>query len=188
MRGCLPAQNSRNPEIPGGNWCAKRQQTDSLACIASRRSLRYSVCMHLTDLQNDYCFALRQASRHISKLYERHLTEAGITPTQFSILRTLGRCSSLTMAELAKAMVMDRTTLVRALQPLFRRGFVAAPAEGQSNRRLRVVLTSRGSTKLDEAVAHWATAQAGFERSFGLQQAAHLQSELFRMTSELSDR
>ncbi|KAA1003823.1 MarR family transcriptional regulator [Paraburkholderia panacisoli] len=144
--------------------------------------------MHSNNRQSDYCFALRQASRHISKLYERHFSEAGITPTQFSILRMLGGGSGLTMAELAKAMVMDRTTLVRALQPLFRRGFVAVSSEGQSNRRLRVVLTSPGWTKLDDAAAHWAAAQASFERSFGPQQAAHLQSELFRMTSAVSDR
>ncbi|TKC88708.1 MarR family transcriptional regulator [Trinickia terrae] len=144
--------------------------------------------MHSNDLQNDDCFALRQASRHISKLYERHLSEAGITPTQFSILRTLDHGSNLTMAELAKAMVMDRTTLVRALQPLLRRGLVVAPAEGQSNRRLRVVLTRRGLAKLDEAAAHWAAAQASFERSFGQQQAAHLRNELFRMTGDVSDR
>lgn len=116
------------------------------------------------------------------------MSEAGITPTQFSILRILGRCPNLTMAELAKAMVMDRTTLVRALKPLLRRGWVVAPAEGQSNRRLRVVLTRRGAVKLDEAATHWAVAQARFERSFGQQQAAHLRSELFRMTGELSDR
>jgi DNA-binding MarR family transcriptional regulator len=144
--------------------------------------------MHSNELQRDYCFALRQASRHISSLYERYLAKAAITPTQLSILRTLGRCSSLTMAELATEMVMDRTTLVRALQPLFRRGFVAAPEKGQSDRRLRVVLTSRGLTKLDEAAAHWAAAQASFERSFGPEQAAHLRSELFRMTDDLSDR
>lgn len=144
--------------------------------------------MHSNDLPDDDCFALRQASRHISKLYERHLSEAGITPTQFSVLKTLSRCTNLTMAELAKAMVMDRTTLVRALKPLLRRGLVLAPAEPQSNRRLRVVLTRRGLTKLDEAAAHWATAQASFERSFGQQQAAHLRSELFRMTSYLSER
>ncbi len=116
------------------------------------------------------------------------MSEAGITPTQFSILSTLDRYPNLTMADLAKAMVMDRTTLVRALQPLFRRGFVAVPAEGQHNRRLRVVLTSSGLTKLDEAAAHWAAAQASFERSFGPQQAVHLQSELFRMTNDVSDR
>lgn len=144
--------------------------------------------MHSDDLQNDDCFALRQASRHISKLYERHLSEAGITPTQFSILATLGRCSKLTMADLSHAMVMDRTTLVRLLKPLLRRGFVASPGEGQSNRRLRFVLTADGRAKLDEAAAHWAAAQASFERSFGQQQAAHLRSELFRMTGDVPDR
>jgi DNA-binding MarR family transcriptional regulator len=138
--------------------------------------------MHLSELHDDDCFALRQASRHISQLYERHLSEAGITPTQFSILRTLSYCPGLTMAELAKAMVMDRTTLVRALKPLLQRGLVVAPSEGQSHQRLRVVLTRGGLTKLDEAAVHWATAQARFERSFGRQQAAHLRNELFRMT------
>ena len=143
--------------------------------------------MHSNDLQDDDCFALRQASRHISKLYERHLSEAGITPTQFSILRTVSQRPSLTMARLAKAMVMDRTTLVRALKPLLQRGLVVAPSEGQSHRRLRVVLTRRGSAKLDEAVVHWATAQARFERSFGKQQATHLRTELFRMTGNVSE-
>ncbi|MEM5425290.1 MarR family winged helix-turn-helix transcriptional regulator [Paraburkholderia ferrariae] len=143
--------------------------------------------MHPNDLQDDDCFALRQASRHISNLYEHYLSEAGITPTQFSILRTAGNCPSLTMARLAKAMVMDRTTLLRALKPLLQRGLVAAPSEGQSHRRLRIVLTRSGLTKLDEAVVYWGTAQARFERSFGKQQAAHLRTELFRMTGNVSE-
>jgi DNA-binding MarR family transcriptional regulator len=143
--------------------------------------------MQLDDLQDDDCFALRQASRHISKLYERYLSEAGVTPTQFSILRTLGQSPSLTMEKLANAMAMDRTTLVRALKPLLQRGLVVASSEGQGHRRLRVVLTRRGSTKLDEAAVHWATAQARFERSFGKQQAAHLRTELFRITTTASD-
>ncbi|MGU7769102.1 MarR family winged helix-turn-helix transcriptional regulator [Burkholderia sp. MR1-5-21] len=114
------------------------------------------------------------------------MSAVGITPTQFSILSTLGRWSSLTMAELARAMVMDRTTLVRVLKPLLRRGLVAAPAEGKNQRRLRVVLTPHGSAKLDEAAVHWASAQASFERKFGREQAAHLRSELFRMTGDVS--
>src|SRR6516164_6400991 len=134
--------------------------------------------MHTDDLHNDDCFALRQAARHISKLYERHLSEAGITTTQFSILRRLSRCPGLTMAELSKAMVMDRTTLVRALKPLLRRELVAAPIDEPGNGRLRVELTPSGQTKLDEAAAHWAAAQACFERRFGQQQAAHLRIEL----------
>ncbi|KWF26138.1 MarR family winged helix-turn-helix transcriptional regulator [Burkholderia pseudomultivorans] len=144
--------------------------------------------MHSIHLLDDDCFALRQASRHISKLYEYHLSTVDITPTQFSILGMLAVSAGLTMAELAKAMVMDRTTLVRALKPLQRRGLVATSAEGKRQRRLQIVLTVRGSKKLDDAAVHWAAAQASFEREFGAQQAAHLRSELFRMTHDTSDR
>jgi DNA-binding MarR family transcriptional regulator len=101
----------------------------------------------------------------------------------------LARRPNLTMAELAKAMVMDRTTLVRALRPLLRRGLVvAAHVEGQRDRRLQVVLTRNGLAKLDEAAAHWEAAQASFERGFGKQRATHLRNELFHMTSDVPGR
>lgn len=152
-----------------------------------QRTGDYAVRMHSIDLLDDDCFALRQASRHISKLYEHHLSAVDITPTQFTILGTLVVSDGLTMADLAKAMVMDRTTLVRALQPLLRRGLVATSADRKRQRRLQVVLTAHGSQKLDDAAVHWAAAQASFEREFGSQQAAHLRSELFRMTRDTSE-
>lgn len=142
--------------------------------------------MHTSTPDIDDCFAVRQAARHISKLYERHLSEAGITPTQFSILSTLAHSPSLTMVELADAMVMDRTTLVRALRPLLRDEFVDGSSQEHCKGRLQVTLTQRGRAKLDEAIAHWRAAQEGFERSFGQQQAASLRSELFRITRDVS--
>lgn len=135
---------------------------------------------------HDDCFAIRQAARHISQLYERHLSEAEVTPTQFSILWALRRGSSLTMLELAQAMVMDRTTLVRALRPLLRHGLVAGEPDGQGPRRLKVSLTRGGQVRLDEAMAFWRAAQDEFERKFGPQQAASLRRELFRVTRDVS--
>ncbi|WP_409364613.1 MarR family winged helix-turn-helix transcriptional regulator [Burkholderia sp. Bp9140] len=143
--------------------------------------------MDSNEFPDDDCFALRQASRHISRLYERHLSEVDITPTQFSILGMLDRHPHSTMTELARAMVMDRTTVVRALQPLLKRALVVASGKGEGQRRLRFVLTERGAGKLDEATAYWIAAQDSFERSFGEQQAAHLRSELFRMTRDESE-
>ena len=75
----------------------------------------YSVHMHTRHPSHDDCFAVRQAARHISQLYERHLSAVRITPTQFSIVSALARMPEMTMAELAQAMVMERTTLVRVL-------------------------------------------------------------------------
>lgn len=129
--------------------------------------------------EHDDCFAVRQAARHLSQLYERHLSAAGLTPTQFSILGMLGRGSSLTMAELGRALVMERTTLVRALRPLLRGGLIADAA---STRRRQLALTPGGRARLFEAGVHWRAAQDEFERRFGPQRAAWLRRELFRVT------
>lgn len=131
--------------------------------------------------EHDDCFAVRQAARHLSQLYERHLSAAGLTPTQFSILGELGRMSSLTMAELARSMVMERTTLVRALRPLLRAALVT-DAPHDRERRRRLALTAEGRVRLDAAHVHWRAAQDEFEHRFGAQRAAWLRRELFRIT------
>ncbi|WP_233889770.1 MarR family winged helix-turn-helix transcriptional regulator [Paraburkholderia flagellata] len=144
--------------------------------------------MNTLPLYVDDCFAIRQAARHISKLYERHLSEVGVTPTQFSILSTLARAPGLTMLEIAEAMVMDRTTLIRTLKPLERNGLVGESSEIGNKRRLRLHITASGRAKLDKAIGHWRTAQASFETSFGEREAARLRLELFRLTSDNSWR
>src|SRR5580698_4095514 len=132
--------------------------------------------MHTRPPRHDDCFAVRQAARHISQLYERHLSAVQITPTQFSIVSALARMPNMTMAELAQAMVMERTTLVRVLQPLLRSGLVAAEQLGTCHRRLQLTLA--------EATHHWEAAQNEFEARFGRRQAARLRRELFRLTRE----
>lgn len=140
--------------------------------------------MHMND--TDDCFAVRQAARHLSQLYERHLSGAGITPTQFSILGALDNRGSLTMLQLARELVMDRTTLVRTLRPLMRSELIADEAGIVEKRRLQLVLTSGGRAKLDEARVYWKVAQDEFERKFGKREAADLRSELFRVTRDVA--
>ena len=57
------------------------------------------------------CLALRQAARHVSQIYDGHLAAEGLKTTQYSILAKLNRLGPLSINELAKSMVMDRTTL-----------------------------------------------------------------------------
>jgi len=144
---------------------------------------------HADPPGHDDCFAVRQAARHLSQLYERHLSAAGLTPTQFSLLGALGRASSQTMIELARAMVMERTTLVRALRPLLRDGLVADVAEpdaGGCPRRRRLTLTPAGRARLRDAHVYWRAAQDEFEHRFGARRAAWLRRELFRVTRAVS--
>jgi DNA-binding MarR family transcriptional regulator len=142
--------------------------------------------MHTNSPENDDCFAIRQAARHMSQLYDRYLSRADVTSSQFNILATIKRGSNLTMIQLAQAMVIDRTTLVRALRPLLRNGLVANEANGNGMRRLQLTLTADGRARLEEAMVHWRAAQDDFQLQFGQQQAAALRNELFRLTREVS--
>lgn len=133
-------------------------------------------------LPDDDCFAIRQAARYVSQLYDRHLAQVGLTITQFSILGRIRRGRSLTMKQLADAMVMERTTLVRAIQPLQRGGLLSSRSAQTKGRELSLSLTPAGEAKYAAARIHWDAAQDDFERRFGVERAATLRRELLDMT------
>ena len=142
--------------------------------------------MSIPVLESDYCFAVRRAARHISQLYEKHLAKAHVTPNQFNILCALDLSGSMTMAELAQTMLLDRTTLVRTLQPLLRENLVDSTQSPGSARALKLAITACGSQRLQTASAHWLAAQREFEVEFGEPEAGSLRTDLFRMTHNVS--
>lgn len=143
--------------------------------------------MHTPTLTDDDCFAVRQAARRISQFYERYLSRAGVTPSQYSILALLRERPGLTMATLSAVLVIERTALLRALKPLVAATLVAGRIEPPC-RRQTFALTAHGETKVAAAHAHWRAAQDAFERRFGPARAARLRDELFRITHNLPAR
>ncbi|WP_345815971.1 MarR family winged helix-turn-helix transcriptional regulator [Paraburkholderia sp. PREW-6R] len=137
------------------------------------------------DVQfDDDCFAIRQAARFVSQLYDRHLANVGLTITQFSLLSRLRRCGPMTMRQLTEAMRMQRTSLVRTIQPLRRNGLVSSESLGADARALSISITDEGEARLSEGRKHWHAAQAEFEHKFGERRAAALRGELFAMTRD----
>jgi DNA-binding MarR family transcriptional regulator len=129
------------------------------------------------------CFAIRQAARYVSQMYERHIAVVGITAAQFTIIAAIGRKPGVQMADLSDAMVMDRTTLVRALKPLQRDGLVEAAQESANSRAVGLRLTAAGKDTLAKASVQWRAAQAEFEAKFGEKRAKALRSSLFELTA-----
>jgi DNA-binding MarR family transcriptional regulator len=136
----------------------------------------------MATLIEDDCFAIRQAARYVSHIYDKHLARVGLTTTQFSILTRLKRHGPLMASQLAEAMVMERTTMVRAIQPLQRDGLLASTPSEADRRALSIRLTELGAQRLASAVAPWQAAQKEFEERFGKQRAASLRQELFALT------
>lgn len=131
----------------------------------------------------DLCYSLaaRRSARYLARLYDRHIAPAGITSSQFSILSLLERHPGISVAELARKMVMERTTLVRALRPLQEAGFVQSEAAGPG-RALKLSASRAGLQKVAEARPAWEAAQTEFEAAFGDDRAARLRSDILEIT------
>ena len=86
----------------------------------------------LNPLDMSACTAsnVRKASRAISQVYDAALQPVNLKSTQFTVLATLSKSGQQPLSQLADAMVMDRTTLTRNLQPLLKRKLVTtSPAK-----------------------------------------------------------
>src|SRR5262245_33659763 len=131
-----------------------------------------------TRLATCNCLALRQAARHVTQFYDQVLAPSGLRTTQFSVLAKLHHLGPMTINNLAKELVMDRTTLGRNILPLQRDGLIAA-VQGTSDRRSKELhVTKAGEARLRGATKLWAMAQGRFEAVFGAPQASALRAVL----------
>src|SRR5262249_6669417 len=105
------------------------------------------------------CFALRQASRAVSRLYDEELRGVGLRATQFSLLQALLRSGELRQRDLAERTLHDETSLTRGLRPLVEAGWGAVGAGDDRGGRW-FGITAEGEAKLKEARPAWERAQA----------------------------
>lgn len=114
------------------------------------------------------CFNVRRLTRRLTHFYDRHLAEAGLTITQFSLLTALQTAGSegIAMSDFARTMDMDSSTLTRTLRVLEREGLVRV-VQGQDRRQRRAVLTEPGAQRLHEAQPYWHRAQDEITAALG---------------------
>jgi DNA-binding MarR family transcriptional regulator len=124
------------------------------------------------------CAALRQAARRVTRLYDDALAPAGLGVNQFSILARLSLVGPSAIQDLARLLVMDRSTLGHLLGPLERRGFVKLDVSEQDRRSRTVALTQAGKAAVTKARPRWDTAQRRFESTFGQEAAVELRTVL----------
>lgn len=113
-----------------------------------------------------YCINLRRAANTVSALYDRFLEPVGLTVNQFSLLENLSRLGTCCVSELAAYVGLERTTLVRTLQPLIHRGLIRdISAAGQRSRSLQ--LTELGERTRRQGLPYLERAKAEMENRLG---------------------
>jgi len=109
---------------------------------------------------------LRRATRSIARVYDARLAPAGLTNTQFAILRAIERRDEpVSLPELADELLFERTSLYRSLEPLARDGLVQLSKIGP--RLKQVALTAKGARRIAKALPLWNAAQEEFVERFG---------------------
>jgi len=113
-----------------------------------------------------HCINLRRASTALTEYYDQLLRPGGLTVNQYSLLKNLHRLGVCSLSELAQSVGLERTTLVRNMKPLFKKGLVAdISPQGSRNRQIQV--TAAGRQALDLCAPLWEKAQQGVEQRIG---------------------
>jgi DNA-binding MarR family transcriptional regulator len=128
------------------------------------------------------CSALRQASRHLTRLYDDALASVGLGINQYSILSKLGTHGPQTLQGLAERLVMDRSTLARLLHPLQERDLVSIGIAKDDRRHRHIALTDAGAALMRAARPLWIAAEKRFQTVFGPDPALQLRIALKRAT------
>ncbi|MFE1599488.1 MarR family winged helix-turn-helix transcriptional regulator [Methylobacterium sp. ID0610] len=129
------------------------------------------------------CSALRQAARHLTRLYDEVLAPVGLGLNQYSILAKLDRNGELPIQDLASLLVMDRSTLGHLVRPLEQRGLVTIRVSKKDGRKRVVALTPEGNVLLASARPLWKTAEDRFRTRFGHDEAATLRAVMRQVTA-----
>ena len=133
------------------------------------------------------CNMIRKSARKITQFYESGLREAGIKPTQFTILATLANTGPVQLTQLADRLLLERTGLTRNLNVLERNGWVQLHTGVEDSRQRIVSLSEKGYEQLDHAIPFWKKAQKTITKEMGQDAIAGLRKTLNEMTEIVTE-
>jgi DNA-binding MarR family transcriptional regulator len=128
------------------------------------------------------CLHLQRSARAIARRFDEALRPCGLTSGQFSLLISLNRPEAPRITEVARLLVMDRTTLTANLKPLERRGLVEIVVDSDDRRRRRLRLTDAGRSVLATALPVWRSTHAEIDRLLPHTDPARLRGDLRALT------
>lgn len=95
-------------------------------------------------LENQLCFALYNASRAMTKSYQPHLKQLGLTYPQYIAMLSLWENDGASVKALGESLMLDSGTLTPLLKRLEIAGFVDRQRCTKDERAVIVTLTQQG--------------------------------------------
>lgn len=95
-------------------------------------------------LENQLCFALYNASRAMTKVYQPHLKKLGLTYPQYVVMLSLWQYKSSSVKELGQRLNLDSGTLTPLLKRLETAQLVNRTRRDDDERVVMISLTKQG--------------------------------------------
>jgi DNA-binding MarR family transcriptional regulator len=157
----------------------RRREQNNVDTVAHRVHIHTKMPKELdmAAVENCVCFNLRWVTRAVTQFYDSEMRRHGVRPTQGTILLALNAKESWSMAELSDWLGMDRTTLVRNLQPLQRDVLVQVDGGGRGN-RVELAITAKGRKQIEKLTPAWKSAQSAAVKTLGEERWSAILSDL----------
>ena len=101
-----------------------------------------------------HCYAIRQVSTKITKIYDEALVKSGLKITQYAILKYISVLKNTSLIKLSISMGYNRTTLGRNIKILERKELIYLD-KGKDKRELDIRITKNGLKILNVATKCW---------------------------------
>ena len=113
-----------------------------------------------------YCINFRRAANVLSKRYDDALAAVQLTGNQFFLLNCIHALDGCNKTELARYTRLDRTTIIRNLETLKKKG-LAEEVPGRTRRNNIIRLSETGYTALTRGAEIWKRLQSDTRQALG---------------------
>lgn len=95
-------------------------------------------------LSNQICFPVYAVSRLITKEYQPHLDQFGITYPQYLVLLILWETNPIPVNDIAKKMILNTNTVTPLLKRMEAQGWIRREKQESDERKVWIHLTEKG--------------------------------------------
>jgi len=103
-------------------------------------------------LEQQIGYLLRRAHQRASAIFAAHMSEFGLTPTQFAALAKIHDAGPVSQNKLGRLTAMDPATMQGVIGRLHDRGLIRRSADENDRRRTLLTLTDEGESLLGETI------------------------------------
>ena len=125
-----------------------------------------------------HCYAIRQVSTKITKIYDEALVESGLKITQYAILQCISILKNTNLTKLSISMGYNRTTLGRNIRILERKELIYLD-KGNDKRELDIRITKNGLKILNLATKCWKKINTKITKKLGVNKKKMIEEILY---------